>query len=269
MEHTLTLALAQMDVIVGDWGANLRQATAAAAQAARRGAALLLLPELWAYGYAPAHFAAWAHPLGEGVFAHMAALAKSYRLAVGGSHLERAPEGIYNTFALYGPQGQLWGAYRKIHRFLPMGEGRLRAGERVCVADTPWGKVGLAVCYDLRFPEIFRLQAFAGARVLLLVAQWPQSRIAHWEALLRARAIENQAFVAAANRVGAQERTVFGGQSAVLSPRGEVVALAGAQETLLIATIDLQAADHYRREFPALQHAVPSAYRLEEAEDGI
>ncbi len=258
----LTLALAQMAVAEKAREANFRRAAEMVAAAARAEASLVLLPELWGCGYSATHFSACAGPLDAGLFARMAALAAAYRIAVGGSHIERRGERLYNTFALYGPDGRLWGAYRKIHRFLPLGEGVLAAGDAVGLAETPWGAAGLAVCYDLRFPEVFRVQGEAGARLLLLVAEWPASRVMHWTALLRARAIENQAFVAAVNRVGVSEGTRFGGQSIVISPQGETLAQAGAQETLLLARVDLHEADVYRQAFPALRHRRPGAYRL-------
>lgn len=262
----LTLALAQMAVQEEAREANFGRAAEMVAAAARAGAALVLLPELWGCGYGAAHFPACADPLDEGLFARMAALAAAYRIAVGGSHIERRGERLYNTFALYGPDGRRWAAYRKIHRFLPLGEGVLAAGDAVGLAQTPWGAVGLAVCYDLRFPEVFRVQGEAGARLLLLVAAWPLSRIAHWNALLRARAVENQAFVAAVNRASAAGETRFGGHSAVLMPQGEVVAQAGEGETLLLAQVDLQQADAYREAFPTWAHRRPQAYRLPEGE---
>ncbi len=261
-EQRLTIALAQMPVAANASERNFAVAAEAVAEAARRGADLALLPELWACGYSASKFPACAAAMGKGAFARMQALAQAYRVAVGGSHVERAGDRLYNTFALYAPDGSLWGVYRKIHRFLPMGEGVLAPGEAVQVAATPWGKIGLAVCYDLRFPEVFRLQAVAGARLLLVVAAWPLSRIAHWEALLRARAIENQAFVAAVNRAGVSGETVFGGRSMVVSPQGEVLVQAGAREALLTVTVDLAETDAYRAAFPALQHRSPEAYHL-------
>ena len=260
----LTLALAQMAVAEKALEANFRRAAEMVAAAARAEASLVLLPELWGCGYSATHFSACADPLGAGLFARMAALAAAYRIAVGGSHIERRGERLYNTFALYGPDGRLWGAYRKIHRFLPLGEGVLAAGDAVGLAETPWGAAGLAVCYDLRFPEVFRMQRNAGVRWLLLVAAWPLSRIAHWHALLRARAVENQTFVVAVNRVGASGETRFGGHSVVLTPQGEVAARAGEDETLLLAEIDLRQADVYREAFPVWAHRRPEAYRLPE-----
>ena len=262
----LTIALAQMAVAAEGGEANFRRATEMVAAAARSGAALVLLPELWGCGYSAAHFPACADALDAGLFARMAALAAAYRIAVGGSHVERRGGRLYNTFALYGPDGRRWGAYRKIHRFLPLGEGVLAAGDAVGVVETPWGAAGLAVCYDLRFPEVFRVQRETGARLTLLVAAWPASRIAHWDALLRARAVENQVFVAAVNRAGAKGATRFGGHSVVLTPQGEVMAQAGEDEALVLAEVDLSQADAYREAFPVWAHRCPQAYRLPEGE---
>ena len=263
----LTVALVQMAITPGAVEHNVHTASVAIADAAQRGADLVLLPELWACGYAPAAWHGCASRLDAGIFARMAALAREHHVALGGSHLEQDGERRYNTLALYGPEGQRWGVYRKIHRFLSMGEDALAAGTEVRIARTPWGKAGLAVCYDLRFPEMFRLQAVAGARLLLVVAEWPLSRIAHWDVLLRARAVENQAFVAAVNCVGVSGKTVFGGHSAVISPQGEVLAQADDNEALVIVSVDLAQADAYRRAFPVLQHRQPQAYRLSEVED--
>ena len=264
---TLTVALVQMAVTPGAVEHNVHTASVAIAKAARQGADLVLLPELWACGYAPEAWATCASRLDAGVFARMATLAQEHSVALGGSHLEQDGNQYYNTFALYSPRKQRWGAYRKIHRFLPMGEDALGAGDAIRIAKTPWGKMGLAVCYDLRFPEMFRLQAVAGARLLLVVAEWPLSRIAHWNVLLRARAIENQAFVAAVNSAGVSGKTVFGGHSAVVSPRGEVLAQADENEALVTVSIDLAQADAYRAAFPALQHRQPQAYHLNEVEN--
>ena len=257
----LTLALLQTEVALGNPRANLTQAEPWIARLAAQGAEIALLPELWATGYALERAASLADPLGQGVFAAMARWAQTYGLAVGGSHLERTSAGVYNTFALSGPDGTLWSAYRKIHLFGPLAEARyLSAGDRVVVAPSPWGPLGLAICYDLRFPEIFRLQAVAGARLLLLVAEWPRERIDHWHVLLRARAVENQAFVAAVNRVG----QAFGGGSSVVSPKGKLLGRLAAQPDALLLTIDLGRADALRQGFSPLRDRRPEAYRLEE-----
>ncbi len=261
----LTLALVQHDIALGDKSANLRAVEEQVARAAAQGAHLALLPELWATGYALDRATALADPLDQGAFAVQARWASEYGLAVGGSHLERTPQGVYNTLAVYGPDGLRWGAYRKIHLFTPMAEAQiLRPGDRVGLAASPWGPWGLAVCYDLRFPEIFRLQAVAGARLLLLVAEWPQQRMDHWHILLRARAVENQAFVAAVNRVGQDGANTFGGGSSVVSPQGKLLGRLAREPGLLLVSVDLAQADALRQGFSPLRDRRPSAYRLPE-----
>ncbi len=261
--QVLKISLAQMDVHLGEPEENLQQATAYAAEAAQQGSQLLLLPELWGSGYALERAAELSAPLGEGLFAQSALLARRYHLAIGGSLLERTPQGIYNTFALYDAEGTLLTAYRKIHRFGLMEEDRyLQAGEAPKIAKTPWGQAGLAVCYDLRFPELFRTYALEDVTLMLLVAEWPLARLTHWRTLLRARAIENQCFVAAVNRVGESKGETFGGHSVVLTPWGESLVEGDTTSTLLTAELDLREVASARQRLPALQDRRPQAYHL-------
>ncbi len=258
---TLTLSLGQMTVSAGDPDSNWARARDCVAEAARRGSQLVLLPELWSTGYDLEHWRRYAAPLGEGHFAEIAALARRHRIAIGGSLLEARGEHATNCFSLVGPDGDLWATYRKIHLFRLMAEDQwLAPGEDVVSAETPWGATGLAICYDLRFPELFRKQAVGGARLLLLPAEWPSRRIAHWQTLLRARAIENQCFIAACNCVGGGEKDTFGGRSAVIDAWGETVVEAGAGETLLTATLDLDLVDRVRAHIPVFQDRRPELY---------
>ena len=135
---------------------------------------------------------------------------------------------VFNTFALFDARGETRAVYRKVHLFQLMGEQRwLTPGDCVVVAGLDWGKAGLAICYDLRFPELFRRCALEGASLLLVPAAWPKARVAHWQTLLRARAIENQYFVAGCNCVGAAKRETFGGRSAVVDPGGALLVEGG------------------------------------------
>jgi predicted amidohydrolase len=257
----MTLSLGQMTVSTGDPAANLARARAMVVEAARRGSQLVLLPELWSTGYDLEHWRQYAAPLGSGHFADIATLAREHCIAVGGSLLETQGDHATNCFALFGPDGDLWGSYRKIHLFKLMDEDRwLAPGQEVVTAESPWGALGLAICYDLRFPELFRRQAVTGARLILLPAEWPTRRIAHWSTLLRARAIENQCFVAACNCVGGSETDTFGGRSAVIDAWGETIIEAGSSETLLTATIDLDLADRVRAHIPVLSDRRPELY---------
>lgn len=259
MTTRLTISLAQMDCRLGDPDANFAHATAQIAEAARRGSDLVLLPELWSTAYALDAAASLAAPLAttpatEGWFGRVAALAAAHRLYVGGSLLEVRDGRYYNCFALYGPDGVLCGAYRKVHLFRLMDEEKyLAPGEEPVLLDLPWGKTGLAICYDLRFPELLRSYALAGARLLLIPAEWPHPRREHWRTLLRARAIENQCFVAACNRIGVTGHNTFFGASAVIDPWGAPLVEAGEVSTLLTVTVDLALVDEVRRRIPVFE----------------
>jgi omega-amidase len=257
------IALAQMDVRWADPDANLTVARRMVARAADAGADLVLLPELWGSGYDLARAADYAAPLNMGLFQEMANLAREHDLYLLGSLLEVETGRVYNTAALYAPQG-LVGRYRKIHRFGLMDEDRyLAAGDHPALcADLPWGATGLAICYDLRFPELFRGYAVQGARLILLPAEWPSPRIDHWRTLLRARAIENQCFVIGCNRVGADPNNAFGGASALIGPRGETLVEGGDGPELLVARIQVEQVDEARSYIPVLADRRPECYQL-------
>jgi predicted amidohydrolase len=174
----------------------------------------------------------------------------------GGSFTERAEDGQhYNTSVLFSPDGELAAAYRKVHLFgFDGGETVLMSGgDELFVVETPLGPTGLATCYDLRFPELFRALVDGGASTILLTSGWPTPRIEHWDVLTRARAIENQAWVVACNEVGMQPGIQLGGHSVVVDPKGEVVARAGGGPDVLVVDIDPDAAARWRAEFPVLE----------------
>ena len=265
----LTIALAQMDVLTGQPEANLARVRDFAAQARDAGADLLLLPELWFNGYDLERAEERATPLGEGGFAHMARLAREFGLHLAGSLLERHDGGVSNTAVLYAPDGTLLGSYRKIHRFRLMQEHRyLAPGDRATLCPTPWGPTGLAICYDLRFPELFRVMALAGAVLFLVPAQWPVRRVEAWLLLARARAAENELIVAACNRVGNDGQATFPGRSVVVDPWGNVLVEGDDREGLLIARADLREIRKARRYLTVYEDRRPDAYRVEPAPDG-
>jgi predicted amidohydrolase len=262
----LSIALAQLDVHAGEPESNLARARALAAQAREAGADLLLLPELWLHGYDLEHAREWAAPLTEGGFARMAEMARGSRLHVAGSLFEAHAGGISNTLALFAPDGTLLGSYRKVHLFRPMQEHRyLAPGDRAVVCAAPWGQVGLATCYDLRFPELFRAMALAGAILFLVPAQWPEARLEAWLTLARARAVENELFVAACNRVGREGNAVFPGRSCVVSPLGHTQAEGDGREGIAVACVDLSEVPRVRRYLPVYEDRRPDAYRVKEA----
>ena len=253
MTH-LQISLIQMDVYLGQPQENFERAAAFVGEAVHLGSDLALLPELWTSGYALEHAAELASPLGEGTFQRMASLAREYAIALGGSSLELDSRKVYNTFVLYDSNGSLLATYRKVHLFRLMDEHLwLSPGGTLVNASLPWGRTGLAICYDLRFPEMFRRYAAEGALLVLMPAEWPASRLEAWRTLLRARAIENQLFMAGVNRVGESRGEIFGGASAVIDPQGRAITEGGDQEALFTAELDLEEVERTRKRIPILQ----------------
>ncbi|MGW0660272.1 carbon-nitrogen family hydrolase [Streptodolium elevatio] len=219
---------------------------------------LVVLPELWLPG--GWDYARWdedAETL-DGPTAQ--ALAEAARDAGvwlhGGSIVERGDDGAhYNTSLVFGPDGALRATYRKIHRFgFDSGEAALMGpGADIVTLVTPFGTLGLATCYDLRFPEMFRLLLDRGAEVLVVPAAWPARRVEHWRLLARARAVENQVFVLACNTAGSQAGLAQGGHSVVVDPWGEIVAEAGPEGRVLTAEIDTALVAKTRADFPVLK----------------
>ena len=258
----ITIALAQMAIALGRPQENQRAAEDLADRAAAQGADLLVLPELWTTGYNLDRAGEYAAPLDSGHFSLMAALARAHQLYVAGTALEVNPGGKpYNTAALYGPDGRLVGAYRKVHLWAPLGEvEHLSPGEAMPAFDLPWGRAAMAICYDLRFPELWRRLADTGAQLVLIPAEWPTQRVEHWQLLLRARAVENQFFVAGCNRAGANADGEFGGHSAVVDPWARVLGDAGPEPGLLVTTVELDEVARARRLFPFLADRRPEVY---------
>ncbi|MBM9468883.1 carbon-nitrogen family hydrolase [Nakamurella leprariae] len=239
----------------------------------QRDADLIVLPELWAPGYFT--FAEWSERAelldGPTVSLLAEAAAQVGAFVHAGSILERAAEGrprsgepgsrrLWNTSIVLGRDGSCIAQYRKIHPF-GFGEGEptlIDPGTSISTAllgheHDPGGiTLGLATCYDLRFPELFRQLAAVGSTIFAIPAAWPAARREHWEVLGRARAIENQAFVIQCNTGGTHGGVELGGHSQVISPRGEVLARAGAGEEVLTVDIDLDELEDYRQAFPVL-----------------
>jgi predicted amidohydrolase len=251
-----------------DKAANLERADRLIRAAAAHGAKLIALPETFNWRGKRGAEASAAEPIeGESVTL-MARLARELKVHIlAGSITERIPgqEKTYNTSVMLGPDGMPMGVYRKIHLFDIDLPGRVTAKESasrepgaevVCIG-TAVGAVGLSICYDLRFPELYRRLAFVGAKILIVPAcfTFPTGE-AHWESLLRARAIENQCYVIAPAQFGTN---VHGyqdyGNSMIIDPWGRVLGRASDQEGVVTAAIDLHYLDRVRSQLPALTHA--------------
>ena len=249
--------------------ANLAAAREFVALAAGQGAEWVALPENFAYLRREGSPIPCAQGLDGEIVGTLRELAKAHGVwLLGGTFPEAAPEGgrVYNTSVLVSPRGDVEAAYRKIHLFdvdLRASGGSafqesavIAAGDEVVVASTPFGGVGLSVCYDLRFPELYRAMAARGARWIAVPSAFtPHTGRDHWEVLLRARAIENQAFVLAPAQCGrhSEGRESYG-RSAIVDPWGLVLAQAADRPCVLVAECDLEALERIRAGLPALTH---------------
>ncbi|HEU4631878.1 MAG TPA: nitrilase-related carbon-nitrogen hydrolase, partial [Gemmatimonadaceae bacterium] len=255
------IALGQLAVRAADPAANLAAVAAVAARAGSEGADLLLLPEMWATGLDLADAPRLAAEVRRLVLPALPALARRHRLHLAGSLPVADRTGaVFNTFVVVPPDGPATAVYRKVHLFSPWQEHRfVRGGHRAATCAFPWGDAGIGICYDIRFPELFRLHALAGATHLLVSALWGAERVEHWRVLLRARAVENQCWVVACGGVD-PARGAYAGRSTVVDPWGEVTCELGDGEDVALATIDLAAVAAARARLPALADRRPAVY---------
>ncbi|WP_435229052.1 carbon-nitrogen family hydrolase [Streptomyces sp. Tue6028] len=250
-------SLLQIDVNDAESVESRRQRVASLVRE-QAGADLVVLPELWTTGaFAYEGFRTEAEPLEGPTYEVMAKAASDAGVWLhAGSIPERDPEGpLYNTSLVFSPSGELAASYRKIHRFgFDKGEAVLMgAGSELVTVRLPETVVGIATCYDLRFPELFRGLVDAGAETLVLSAGWPERRRSHWTLLAQARAVENQAYVLACGTAGTHAGVAQAGHSLVVDPWGEVLAEAGAGEEVLTVDFDPAKVADTREQFPALK----------------
>jgi deaminated glutathione amidase len=256
-----------------DQVANMAAADRLTRAAAADGATLIVLPEKWTAMGSEEDLRAGAETLDGAAVGWARAIARELGVdLVAGSILERVPgqAKLANTCVHVGPDGEMMAAYRKIHMFDVEVGGRVyresaleQPGEEIVVSHTADGvELGLSICYDLRFPELYRILAVRGARILTLPAAFTLATTReHWETLVRARAIENQAFVIAANQVGEHPAAQHsGGRSMIVDPWGVVLAQAPDSECHIVAELDLERQREVRARLPALANRRPQAY---------
>jgi deaminated glutathione amidase len=262
-----------------DLDANLAAADRLTRAAARAGAELIVLPEKWTAIGPDDELRAAAEPLDGRAVTWARELAAELAVdLVAGSFLERIPgeRKLANTSVHVGPDGAVRGVYRKLHMFDVAVEGRRYreseielAGEEIVLSRTAGAiELGMAICYDLRFPELFRALAIGGARVFVLPSAFTLATTRdHWETLLRARAIENGAFIVAANQVGTHPGGYrSGGRSMIVDPWGLVLAQASDSPCQIVAELDLDRQREIRAQLPVLANRRPELYRLGAAE---
>jgi predicted amidohydrolase len=256
-----------------DKGRNLETADRLVRRAAAEGAQLVVLPEKWPVLGTGSDLRDGAEPLDGPVVGWARGVARELGIdLVAGSVSERVPgeEKLRNTSLHVGPDGNVRATYRKIHMFDVEVDGTVyresdheEPGDEPVLSATADGvELGLTVCYDLRFPELYRILAVRGARVITIPSAFTLATTRdHWEVLLRARAIENQAFVVAPNQIGEHAAGLrSGGRSMIVDPWGLVLALAPDEETVITAELDLDRLARIRRRLPSLASRRPAAY---------
>lgn len=220
-------------------------------------ASLVVLPELFATGF-DVEEEGIAEGAGQGLAetgTFLGQLARKFQCTVQGSGIALARSGKrLNLVVVYGPEGNLLATYQKMHPFTYAGEHKhFEAGTSLASYRASSFQVTPFICYDLRFPEVFRHAVLSGTQVFAVSANWPKVRSVHWFALLQARAIENQCFVIGVNRVGRDKHMEFFGGSVIYDPQGIQIALAGDEECVLQAELDVDALLRWRQGFPVLQ----------------
>lgn len=266
---TSIVSLVQFRVTAGDPADNLRRGEEFIAEAARRGSELVCFPEMWTTGF-PWEANARLAPSQDETIAAIGELARRYRVWLFGSVLAPvSPDRMANVALLFDAEGRLVADYRKTHLFRPIEEdAHVVTGDRLTLVETPWGRAAFTICYDIRFPELFRAYALRGADFVFLPAAVPLVRRHHWQTLARARAIENQMFVFAINQVGEEDLasvglTVYAGSSAIIDPAGNLLAEGTAHdEALLTAEVDFSLTATTRAQMNVLADRRPELYGL-------
>ncbi|CAA6677946.1 MULTISPECIES: nitrilase-related carbon-nitrogen hydrolase [unclassified Lentimonas] len=263
----MKIALAQFEVHRGNPAANLEAIAAWVAEAKAGGAGAVFLPEMCTTGFD------WKRcrellPEAAEHRVRLAALAKVNDIAICGSFLEQTESGCpANALTYFERSGAVAAHYRKVHLFTLFGEQKhVEAGERIVTAETELGRVGCSVCYDLRFPELFRKCALDGAVIQVLPAAFPHPRLAHWRTLIQARAIENQSYFIATNQCGVEGHgssvgeTRYFGHSMVVDPWGEILLEADECEGVHFVDIDIEKVAKTRSALTALKDRRPELY---------
>lgn len=252
-------AAIQFNVKQGDVNANLVYVREALARVAGRGANLAVLPEMWSTGFSYKNLNELALRT-QGIVDELLELSARHKLVIVGSMPEPNGAKVFNTIFL-ADNGRLAGVYRKIHLFSLLGEDQaFSGGDSWLLSDTTIGKVGVIICYDLRFPELSRRLALEGAQVLCVPAQWPKPRQEHWRTLLRARAMENQLFVVSCNACGLIRKLDFFGMSMIINPKGDVLEETGEGSCEILAGLDMQVMTDWRAQIPCFNDRRPESY---------
>lgn len=272
MKDKFTVALCQMQV-VEDKNENVAHALDMIKKASQK-ADIIILPEMWNCPYQTELFPLYAEEMDNSptLNAICKAAKKQETYILAGSIPEKHDGKTYNSSFFINPEGEIIGVHRKVHLFdidvpdaISFKESQtLTAGNNVTVIDTELGKIGICICYDIRFPELLRLMALEGAELIIVPGAFNMTTgPAHWKPLIKVREVDNQVYVAAASPARDNKASyVAYGHSMVADPWGKVISEAGAGEEILYVTIDLSSIEKVRYELPLLKNRRTDIYQL-------
>lgn len=257
-ENRLKIGLGQLDMVWEDKSANRKKVRKMTEDASEQGVELLIFPEMTLTGFSLEVEKTWEEE-GETV-AFFKELSKEFQMCIGFGYVKRSGNKGRNQFCVV-KDGDVLAEYTKIHPF-SYGKETLyfEAGNELAGFTLKNFHIGMFICYDLRFPEVFQISARKN-EVILLIADWPKARVEHFRALLKARAIENQCYMVAVNRVGFEKEMYYEGSSAIYSPKGEILTKEVDVESLIVKEIDLVDILEYRKSFPQREDKRTELYR--------
>lgn len=260
---TMKVACLQMDMRLGGPAENFAHAEKQIREGMKEAPDVLVLPETWNTGFFPKeNLRALCDRDGQAVKARVGGLAKEYGVnIVAGSVSNLRGDQVFNTAMVFDRKGECIASYDKTHLFSPMGEqAYYHRGSRLCTFTLDGVRCSVIICYDLRFPELTRSLSLQGLDLLFVVSQWPRQRCGHLRCLTAARAVENQMFVVCCNSCGTAGQTVYGGNSAIIDPLGETLALAGESEEILLGDCNMGMLSGIRESIPVFRDRRPELY---------
>src|SRR5690554_1258762 len=260
----LRVCMLQMDIQIGQPTENYQRVTDQLHKAlsGTNKPDVIVLPEMWNTGYALNHIESLADHDGQRTKKLISEFCQKHEVHVIAGSIADIMEGeVRNTTYVFNRAGEVVADYSKIHLFRLMNEEKhLTAGNHIGQFELEGISAGMMICYDIRFPELTRKLALDGVKVVFIPSEWQNPRLHHWRTLLIARAIENQMYIVACNRVGISEGTEFFGHSMMIDPWGEIVAEADDQETIMHVELDLNLVDQVRQRIPVFDDRRPKLY---------
>jgi len=251
--NDIHVTIAQIDIEAGNVNRNFEKLQNIAKKIKTLSNHFLILPELWTSGYDYENLKKCAEE-SKNLLPKIKEISKNKKIFIIGSIPFNKNKKIFNRQLVFSPTGDILGKYDKIHLFKPLLEHKyFTAGNKILVLEYNNIKFGFALCYDLRFPELFRKLALQNVQIIFISAEWPKERIYHWEILNKARAIENQLFIVSCNRSGTSFNIEFGGKSMIINPSGKVIKQASHKEEIITKGFSINSFDITKKSFNILE----------------